>query len=65
MVFDPIYLNSDMSVFKTCDWKESYEQGAEALPLSATPSLVKEVYLRLCVDSDHTGDKLRDSLVQA
>ena len=46
-----------MILFKTFDWKEFYGKGNEALPPDVPPPLVKEVDLRLYVDSDHSGNK--------
>ena len=57
MAFDLTYPDIDMSVFKTCEWKEFYEQAKEPVPPDAPPPLGKEVDIRLYVDSDYTGDK--------
>jgi hypothetical protein len=60
VVFDPMYPELDMSVFKECDWKEFYGDIKEAIPPNAPKSRGKEINLRLFCDSDHAGDsKLR------
>ena len=35
MVFDPTYLDVDMSSFKECDWESFYAGFKEAIPINA------------------------------
>ena len=58
VVFDPSYPTVDPSDFKECDWKHFYGDVHEALPPNAPEPRGKDVDLRMCVDSDHAGDKL-------
>ena len=59
MVFDPTYPEIDLSLFKTHDWTSFYGDVKEAIPPNAPKPRGKGVDLRLFVDSDHAGDKVR------
>jgi hypothetical protein len=56
VVFDPTYPVIEEDAFVKADWKAVYEDAKEALPPDAPIILVKEVDLRLYVDSDHAGE---------
>ena len=56
MVFDPTYVDIDMSQFKECDWKRFYSTAKEEIPSNAPSPRGKGIDLRIYVDSDHTGD---------
>jgi hypothetical protein len=59
MVFDPSYPVIDTDSFKECEWKSFYgDDVQEAVPTNAPLAQGKEVYVRLFVDFDHTGDML-------
>ncbi len=47
------------SNFVECDWSDFYPGASEALPPNAPKPLGKGVNLRMFVDSDHAGDKVR------
>ena len=57
IVFDPTYPDIDMTSFKECNWKHYYGDVVEAIPPNAPEPRVKNVDLRMFVDSDHAGDK--------
>eukprot|EP00957_Ditylum_brightwellii_P009285 702645-Ditylum_brightwellii.AAC.1 len=57
MVFDPTYPEINGNNFLECNWKELYGGAKEPIPPNAPKPRVKEVDLRLFVDSDHAGDK--------
>jgi hypothetical protein len=57
LVFDPTYPDIDYSNFMERDWKATYGDVTEAIPLNAPPPRGKEVDTRLFVDADHAGDK--------
>ena len=59
MAFDPTYAAIDESVFIKCDWKNFYGEVKEAIPPNAPEPRGKEIELRMFVDSDHAGDKLK------
>ena len=59
MAFDPTYADIDESVFLKCDWKNFYGEVKEAIPPDAPEPRGKEIELRMFVDSDHAGDKLK------
>ena len=56
MVFDPMYPEIDMTVFKECDWKDFYGNVKEVLPPNAPLPRGKEIDLRIYVDLDHASD---------
>ena len=58
MVFDPNYPEIDMSGFKQCDWKNFYGDVEEAFPPNVPAPRVKEVDIKLYVDSSHADDVL-------
>ena len=35
LMYDPIYLEIDHSVFKECDWLEFYKDSQEGIPVNA------------------------------
>jgi hypothetical protein len=37
IVYDPMYLDIDVRVFKQCDWKQFYGEVKEAIPPNAFP----------------------------
>ena len=47
-----------MGAFKECNWKTFYRDVKEAVPPNAPKAKGKEVYLRLYVNSDHSGEEL-------
>ena len=59
MVYDPSYPKINMSDFKTRDWTEFYGSVKEPIPPNAPPSRGKPVDLRMYVDSDFAGNKVR------
>ena len=62
MVYDPSYPKISMSDFKTNDWTEFYGSVKEPLPPNAPPPRGKPIDLRMYVDSDFAGDKVRRRL---
>jgi hypothetical protein len=56
-VFDPTYPAVDMGTFIRTEWKSMYGDVKEMIPSDAPIPRVKEVDLRLFVDSDHTGEQ--------
>ena len=59
MVFDPTYPNIYHLEFKKQDWMHFYGDVKEAIPTNAPEPRGKDADLRLMVDSDHAGDKVR------
>ena len=59
MVYDPTYPDINMAEFKTCDWTEFYGPVKEPIPPNAPPTRGKPVDLRMYVDSDFAGDRVR------
>ena len=59
MVYDPSYPKINMSDFKTNNWTEFYGSVKEPIPPNMPPSRGKPVDLRMYVDSDFAGDKVR------
>ena len=59
MVFDPTYPDSYHLEFKKQDWMQFYGNVKEAIPMNAPEPRGKDADLRLMVDSDHAGDKVR------
>jgi hypothetical protein len=57
VVFDPTYPSVDMGAFVKTDWKSMYGDVKDMIPYDAPIPRGKEVDLRLCVDSDHAGEK--------
>jgi hypothetical protein len=59
IIYDPMYPDIDLRVFKQCDWKQFYGEVKEAIPPNALPQRGKDV-VDLCMffDADHAGDKL-------
>ena len=57
IAMDPKYPTVNEYSFKAQDWSQQYGDIKEALPINAPPPRVKEVVLRMMVDSDHTGDE--------
>jgi hypothetical protein len=57
-LFDPTYPSVDMGTFIKTDWKSMYGDVKEMIPSDAHVPQVKEVDLRLFVDSDHAGEKM-------
>ena len=62
MVYDPSYPKINMSDFKTNNWTEFYGSVKEPIPLNAPPSRGKHVDLRIYVDSEFAGDRVRRRL---
>ena len=62
MVFDPTYLDVYHQAFKRQDWVHFYGDVREVIPTNAPEPRGKDVDLRLMVDSDHAGDKVRQHL---
>ena len=58
MVFDPSYMEIDMSTFNQCEWHNLYGEVQEAVPPNATPDWVKEVDIHIYVDLDNSEDKI-------
>jgi hypothetical protein len=56
-VFDPTYPSVDMGTFIKTDWKSMYGYMKDSVPSDAPVPRVKEVDLRLFVESDHTGEQ--------
>jgi len=59
MIFDPTYPEIDQSLFKTYDWKRFYGDIKEAIPTDAPAPLGRVVDVRMMVDADFAGDKVR------
>ena len=59
MVYDPTYPDINMGDFKTCDWTEFYGSVKEPIPPNAPPLRGKPIDLRMYVDSDFAGDRVR------
>jgi hypothetical protein len=57
VVFDPTHPSAGMGTFIKTDWKSMYGDVKETIPSDDNLSRVKEVYLRLFVDSDHAGEQ--------
>lgn len=58
LFLDPTYPVIERANFNDgADWKEFYHEAEEAKPPNAPPARGKPVDLRMCVDSDHAGDK--------
>jgi hypothetical protein len=55
VVFDPTYPAVDMGTFIKTDWKSMYGDVKEIIPSDAPIPRVKEVDLRLFVDSNSQG----------
>ena len=55
LIFDPMSVEKNHSVFKECVLTEFHRNAKEAIPLNAPG---KEVDIRMFVHSDHAGDKL-------
>ena len=59
LVFDPTYQDIDPLLFKEHDWTQFYRDVKEAIPTNAPEPHDKDVDLKMMVDSDHAGDRLR------
>ena len=59
MVYDPTYPKIDLSAFKTHDWERMYGKVNEAIPTNMPKPLGKPVDIRMWVDADFAGDKVR------
>ena len=59
MVFDPTYPDIYHHAFDRQDWVHFYGDVKEAIPMNAPEPRGKDADLRLMVDSDHAGDKVR------
>ena len=59
MVFDPTYPDIYHHEFKKQDWAHFYGDVEEAILTNAPRPRGKDIDLRLMVDSNHAGDKLR------
>ena len=59
MVFDPTYPDIYHQSFNRQDWVHFYGDVKEAIPTNAPEPRGKDIDLRLMVDSDHAGDKVR------
>jgi predicted nicotinamide N-methyase len=57
VVFDPTYPSVDMGTFINTDWKSRFGVVNEMIPSDAPVHRVKEVYLHLFVNSDHSGEQ--------
>ncbi len=57
LIFDPTYLDIDLSAFPQYEWTEFYGNVKEAISPDIPPPLGKDVKLCMMVDSDHEGDK--------
>jgi hypothetical protein len=57
VVFDPTYPAVDMGTFIKNDWKYMYGDMKEMIFSDAPVSRVREIDLRLFVDSDHAGEQ--------
>ena len=57
LAMDPNYPTVHEDSFKAQDWSQQYGDIKESIPINAPPPRVKEVVLRMMVDSDHAGDK--------
>ena len=59
LFFDPTYPYIDFDTFNDeSEWKTFYGDVAEAISPNAPDTRGKSVDLRMCVDSDHAGDKI-------
>ena len=56
MVFNPSYPVINLLDFKRCDWRTFYGDVKEAIPPRMPKGGGKDVYIRMFVDSDHTGE---------
>jgi hypothetical protein len=61
VVFEPTYPAVDMGTFIKTDWKSMYGDVKEMIPSDSPVPRVKDVYLRLFVDSDHAGEQFTRS----
>ena len=59
MVFDPTYPKIEQDMFISYDWERFYGTVKEAIPIDAPRGLGKPVDIRLMVDADFAGDKVR------
>ena len=59
MVFDPTYPDIPLAKFPKQDWTSFYGDVKEPIPPNAPEPRGKSVDLRLYVDSDFAGDKIR------
>ena len=62
MVYNPSYPDNNMADFRTRDWTEFYRSVKEPIPPNAPPSRGKPVDLRMYVDSEIAGDRVRRRL---
>ena len=58
LVYYPLYLEKDHSVFKECDWSEFYRNSKEEFAVNAPEPYRKEVDIHMFVDSHHAGNKV-------
>ena len=59
LVFDLTNQDIDLTLFKEHDWTQFYGNVEEAIPTNAPEPRGKDIDLKMNVDSDHPGDRLR------
>ena len=59
MLFDPRYPDINYEQFPKADWEDFYGDVKEAIPSNRPEARGLPVVLRMYVDSDHAGDRLR------
>jgi hypothetical protein len=57
LIFDTTYPDIDQTAFPSFEWMEFHGDMEEAIPPKMSPSLGKDVDLRMMIDSDHAGEK--------
>ena len=58
IVFNPAYPDIDTQLFKTCDWQGFYGNDKFVVTLNAPEPRGKDVYIRMCLDSDYASKRL-------
>ena len=56
IVFDPMEIEADDSIFTKCDWKDFYAGVEDEVPPSAPTPLGNPVQMTVFIDSDHAGN---------
>jgi hypothetical protein len=51
IVYDPMYLDIDLRVFKQCDWKQFYDEVKEAIPPNAPPPRGERMLTYICLST--------------
>ena len=59
LLFDLTYKDIDLTVFEEHDWTQFYGDIKEAIPTNTPAPCSNDVDLKMMVDYNHTGDRLR------